>query len=219
MGAKRNNKVESVKPGPVGTQVNAGSDGGRIEQSQGPSQGTDGQSQPAAADTTKRDEYGYPGNVGTPNAGSESANAADTGGTAESGTKRRGGWPKGKPRGPRQTSEAFPSYLKWFVGPMLMLHELAAYKLDTPELEIDEPEAKAICSAGDEVLAFYGKVPSPEMQVWIGFASAIGVVYGPRWVAIRTRIRREAKEREARKVQPLRPVNPADAFPPPEPVA
>jgi hypothetical protein len=213
MGKGRNPKVEPVKPAIGGTANGVGgSDNGTV-QPESPSAGIDQQSQPAAdAGGSTGFEYGDTGPIPAGNAGPTEANAANSGDTG----KRRGGWPKGKPRGTGKTAESFPSYLKWFIGPLLIVHELAAHKTNTPELEIDEQEAKAICSAGDDVLAFYNKVPSPEMQVWLGFGTALSMVYGPRWVAIRTRMKREAKEREARKVQPIRP---EQAFPPREPVA
>jgi len=101
----------------------------------------------------------------------------------------------------------------------MMFHHAAATWTATPELEIDEDEATGVCKAGDDVLAFYNKIPSPELQVWFGLIAALGMVYGPRVVAIRLRLKREAEERAKRAVVNIRQVRPEDVFPPREPVA
>lgn len=119
----------------------------------------------------------------------------------------------------RRSKEEIPTYLSWLVGPIMMAHEAAATWSKCDELELDQQEAEKLCEASDRVLAFYHKEPSPEVKVWLGFATAISIIYGPRIVAIRIRLKREAEEIAKKKVHMFRTVSPTDAFPPPEPVA
>lgn len=95
----------------------------------------------------------------------------------------------------------------------MMVHSAAATYCKAEELELEEDEAVKLCEAGDAVLAFYNKQPPPEVAVWLGFATAVSTVYGPRFVAIRVRLKREAAKEAARKVVPIR-ATATDAFPP-----
>lgn len=100
----------------------------------------------------------------------------------------------------------------------MMVHSVAASYLKAEELELDEDEAVKLCEAGDNVLAFYNKQPPPEVAVWIGFATAVSTIYGPRIVAIRVRVKREKEAAAAKRVVPFTPKpSPLDAFPTREP--
>lgn len=128
---------------------------------------------------------------------------------------KKDGTPYGK-RG--RSKEEIPSYLKFLVGPLMMVHSVAASYLKAEELELDEDDAVKLCESGDNVLSFYNKQPPPEVAVWLGFATAVSTIYGPRIVAIRVRVKREKEAAAAKRVVPFTPKpSTLDAFPPREP--
>lgn len=58
---------------------------------------------------------------------------------------------------------------------------------DVPELEISKDESKAMAEAIAEVASHYNATLDPKVMAWVGFAGAMGAVYGPRVAAIRLR--------------------------------
>lgn len=67
---------------------------------------------------------------------------------------------------------------------------MGAFLLKTPELDLDPEEAKKLAEGTANVLRHYPSVTMPAQALdWIGLATCIGMVYGPRLVAIRMRNR------------------------------
>jgi hypothetical protein len=62
-------------------------------------------------------------------------------------------------------------------------------------LEIDEAEGKKLGDAVEELGKIYGHTINPKTAAWVNFAAAAGVVYGPRFVAYRERMKRESAEK------------------------
>lgn len=78
-----------------------------------------------------------------------------------------------------------------------MLHASIASMMNTPELVLEEAEAKGISESGLTLLALYDIRPDPKIEAAIIFASQLGLVYGTRIVAINARKQKERKaERE-----------------------
>ena len=72
---------------------------------------------------------------------------------------------------------------------LLSIHGIGASLLKTPELAIDEGEAKMLASAVSEVSKHYevlSKV-SGEAVAWTHLISVCAIVYGPRIFAVRNR--------------------------------
>lgn len=58
----------------------------------------------------------------------------------------------------------------------------SATKIDA--LAIDESEAEKLGNASLHLASFYGVEASEKAMAWAGFFSALGVVYGPRLMAL-----------------------------------
>lgn len=74
-------------------------------------------------------------------------------------------------------------------------HAAAAGALRTPELEIDKSEAEIL---GKGLLELERQFPTqidPRLLAALNMAAAMGMVYGPRIVAIRVRLKKEAMEK------------------------
>jgi len=63
----------------------------------------------------------------------------------------------------------------------------------TPELILDESEAKAIAEATAKVSELYDLSADPKTIAWCNLAMVCGTVYGTRFIAIRSR-KKERKE-------------------------
>lgn len=77
---------------------------------------------------------------------------------------------------------------------LLIFHATLAAVTKTPELELDEEEAKGLSESGLNLLSLYDIRPDPKIEAAIIFAGNVGFVYGSRIVAIRARKAQEAKE-------------------------
>lgn len=145
------------------------------------------------------------GDIGT---GNETGNSGDTSSngnqqsSTSSGRKTRSD--KGKPRGTRSAKTAFQSDLGvgGFSEAIQAIHMALAGIAKCPELELDDEEAQKVTKALDELAAFYNVQPSPQAKVWMNFTGAMSAVYGPRFFAIRARMRKEAENR-TKKVVPF----------------
>lgn len=102
---------------------------------------------------------------------------------------------KGRPRGPRSGTAKNPTHLGGWEDALLAVHIALAGVSHCPELELDEDEARKVTVALDRLAGHYNVVPSETAKVWINFAGAIGSVYGPRAIAIKKRLDREAANR------------------------
>lgn len=81
---------------------------------------------------------------------------------------------------------------------MLSLHGMAAMALKSPELVIDDTEAKALSEGILAVQSHYNFAASAEVMAWVNLAAIMLGVYGPRVVLIRERKKTErAKEKPA----------------------
>lgn len=74
---------------------------------------------------------------------------------------------------------------------------MAAAALKTPELQLDDKEAKLLAQSAAEVASHYNVEIDPKVMAWIGFFGVCGSIYGPRIAAMK--IRKDMERREARK--------------------
>lgn len=80
---------------------------------------------------------------------------------------------------------------------LMIFHSSLAVMTKTPELMLEEEEAKGLSESGLTLLSLYDIRPDPKIEAAIIFASQVGLVYGTRIVAIKNRKAKEAKaERE-----------------------
>jgi hypothetical protein len=69
---------------------------------------------------------------------------------------------------------------------------MGAAILDTPELVLDESEAKALADASAKVAAHYNHTIDPRTMAWVNLAMVAGGIYGTRIFAIRARYKAAA---------------------------
>lgn len=72
---------------------------------------------------------------------------------------------------------------------------IGATAFATPELALDEPEAKQLAGAITEVSRHYAINVDEKTMAWGQLFIAIGMIYGTRLIAVRTRKKTEAKKR------------------------
>ena len=140
----------------------------------------------------------------------EPAELAGSGGTGSDGTpKRRGGWPKGKPRGKgnggSQAAKATANLdLSGLESILFSLHMLLAANSGHEELALSEEEAHALAEAFAKVQRHYPPKVNQKMMDWGNLALCLGTVYGSRGVTLyqKTKDAKEAK----RRAPPLRVV-------------
>lgn len=82
------------------------------------------------------------------------------------------------------------------------IHAVGAALIQTPELALDEREAKQLADAIAGVTDQYVMTLDPKKAAWVDLARVCGVVYGPRGVAIWMRKKAEAKANPQRAQQP-----------------
>lgn len=82
---------------------------------------------------------------------------------------------------------------------LMIFHTSLAAMTKTPELMLDESEAKGLSESGLTLLSLYDVRPDPKVEAAIIFASQIGLVYGTRFVAIKARKAQEAKAEKEKK--------------------
>lgn len=134
--------------------------------------------------------------------------------TADPPQKRRGGWPKGKPRKPAngaasatdnssakpRNSERVDRQKESVLAQQIVaFHQIAAMATRIPELMIDEREAQLLASSIRELSAHYGPVVSGPAMLWVQFVGVAAMIYVPRvpQVALRLAAIRAAKNRES----------------------
>lgn len=76
---------------------------------------------------------------------------------------------------------------------LMVFHAMIAATTKTPELILDESEAKSLSESSLSMLALYDIKPDPKVEAAIIFAGHVGWIYGTRFVAIRAR-KSQAKE-------------------------
>lgn len=100
---------------------------------------------------------------------------------------------------------------------LLSIHTIAAIKLETPELAIDNSEAAMLANAINAVQEHYGFDVPPEIAIWVNLATALGTVYGPRVISITARRKKNKPNKKSEvKEAPSSVVNPSPdpAMPP-----
>jgi hypothetical protein len=80
---------------------------------------------------------------------------------------------------------------------LIGIHAFGASITGIEELEIDDTEGKKLGDAVEELGKIYGKTINPKTAAWVNFAAACGVVYGPRFVAYRERMKKETAEKKS----------------------
>lgn len=130
--------------------------------------------------------------------------------------KRKGGWPKGKPRRPAdgtasatgtatgtanragnaRNAERMDREKTGVLAQQIMaFHQIAAMATSVPELMIDEREAGLLAASVRELSAHYGPVVSGPAMLWVQFAGVAAMIYVPRvpLVAMRLAAMRKPK--------------------------
>lgn len=142
------------------------------------------------------------------------ATSPGNGSVGGSSTGRRGR-PKGsKNRTAKQKKETVSlDTASALASAVFAIHTGLAIIAKTPELELDENEADKITKAGLGVARHYANVQMTEKAAdWVALFSALGAVYGPRWMAIKIRRQNtrppqttQAPQAQAQKPQPAPP--------------
>jgi len=88
---------------------------------------------------------------------------------------------------------------------LLSVHLMGAAALASPELELEESEAKKLASAIREVSKFYPVTLDPKRLALLELGTVAMMVYGTRGVAIYRRVKTEVKPKAPLQVMPNRP--------------
>lgn len=106
--------------------------------------------------------------------------------------KRRTRADAGKPRGTRKRKET-PQNLDVVIN---MIHTMAAVMTHTPELKLDESEVKEFSSVYGEFCAYHDvPILTPKRMSEVALIAFAFKIYGPRFIAVRNRIKRDTKQR------------------------
>lgn len=165
---------------------------------------------------------GIDGNEGTANGvagndGEPVQRNAET--TAETpAEKRRGGWPKGKPRKPRDANSGTADTSRNTntrnaermdrekVGVLAMqvmsFHQIAAMATGFAELQLSEMEAGLLAQSISDLSKHYGPIISGPGMLWVSFAGVAAMIYVPRAQAIGTRIKGMRRAKQADNADP-----------------
>lgn len=118
----------------------------------------------------------------------------DTG--TDTGTRRRGR-PRGSANRNTSSTTKVPKNLEGIESLLLSVHAMGAMILSTPELALEQSEAKSLANAISQVSSFYSYgIISPKTMAWINLAMVTGGLYGTRIVAIRNRVKEESKQKK-----------------------
>lgn len=158
--------------------------------------------------------------AGKQNPVGDSIRPADADGRAdEQRAARKGGWPKGKPRpakgetqGGEKQEQLVLTDLSELNATLQFSHKILATVFSTPELELDNENAKVLTSALQNVNRHYGVRIKQKSLDWYHLFVAAAIVYGPRFTAISARKSAEKKER-------MKPKQATPPAPPPVPRA
>lgn len=125
---------------------------------------------------------------------------ADSAGGGSSGRTRKPRADAGTKRGTRGAKKATAT-----LEPLiLMVHTMMASFLHTPELEVDQTEAKVLSDAYCNFCEYHNvPIMSEKRQSEVALFMALGKVYGTRFVAIKERRKRE-KKNNIRNVTPIK---------------
>lgn len=151
-----------------------------------------------AVDPNEIGGTGLPDGIGG-NGGTGGSGGNDGGNEpAELAPRRKGGWPKGKPRGSR-TASAAPRQAKLDVNAveriLLSIHFGVAVAIQAPEIQLTEPEAKAYAEAVAAVARHYDIGASAKALDIFNLVTTMGSIYGVRVMAV---VARKDAEKRAR---------------------
>jgi hypothetical protein len=98
---------------------------------------------------------------------------------------------------------------------LLSVHAVAASSLHIPELDLDKVEAANLAEAVAEVARHYPTTIDPKVLAWVNLTMVAGMVYGPRFWAIRARTKqRPSRPRQGQQNRgPSSAENPSPAAP------
>lgn len=135
------------------------------------------------------------------NLGEFIASGGSTGNNDGSGRTRKPRSDAGKPRGTRAGKKKAQETVEPF---LMMAHQWAAVLLHTPELELEQNEAKQLSDAY-AVFCQHHDIPvlSEKRMSEINLIGAALIIYGPRMVAVRNRIKQESRAKRAKNVTPF----------------
>lgn len=109
--------------------------------------------------------------------------------------RKRGRKSAGNPSAPRSRTKADHSASVDSLARMLgYLHMGIAGATKSPEMLLNDDEAKALAAATANVLQEFDIRPSPKAEAIVGLAVTAGGIYGPRAYFIRERIRNGRRE-------------------------
>jgi hypothetical protein len=83
---------------------------------------------------------------------------------------------------------------------LLGCHSMLAMWTSSPEMELDEKEAKELSNAIQRVSKFYTQTVDPKKLAWANLIFVAGGIYGTRYAAISNR---KSKEKPARAPAPI----------------
>ena len=78
---------------------------------------------------------------------------------------------------------------------LAIVHVGLASVTKTPELELEEDEAKSLAMASANVMEQFNITPDPKVTAVLGLVTTCGMIYGPRVYSIRER-KKEEKAQE-----------------------
>lgn len=113
-------------------------------------------------------------------------------GTGGNAPARRGGWPKGKPRGKRETASS-PLALSGIESTLISIHEALAAVASAPELKLEKQEAADLAKAIAAVNEHYAlPALNPKHAALLALGGCMFRVYKPRVAAVAARNRKPA---------------------------
>jgi hypothetical protein len=121
-----------------------------------------------------------------------SRTGSGTGDGDGSGTRRRTRSDAGKPRGTRKRKAIDQNY----EAVVSMVHTWASVLLKTPEIELEQSEAKKLADAYNEFCQYHNvPILTPKRMSEINLVAVALTLYGPRYVAWRARMKQQRQEK------------------------
>lgn len=90
---------------------------------------------------------------------------------------------------------------------LMLAHGTIASLTKTPEMEINQNEARMLANPLSELMVLYDITPPPQMLLAMQMIHGCSYVYGPRILMIRSRLKVEAEERRAHAARNVGPVD------------
>lgn len=112
--------------------------------------------------------------------------------------KKRGRKPGGNSATTRSRSKAdHQASLEGLTRILSIIHIGVATATKTPEMALEEEEAKTLAAATATVLQEFDIRPDPKVEAIVGLITAAGMIYGPRAYLISERKKEEKKRKQA----------------------